>query len=111
MATTAYRYRPAARSPCAGRWRSRSRHTAVMASVDLEAVRENASILADTPVSAIVAPSGTGEFFALTPGESNEIVAATVEAAGGKPVIAAAGIGPRIGAELAAAAERAGARR
>jgi 5-dehydro-4-deoxyglucarate dehydratase len=77
--------------------------------VDLEAVRENASILVDTPVSAIVAPSGTGEFFALTPGESNEIVAATVEVAGGKPVIAAAGIGPRIGAELAASAERAGA--
>ncbi len=78
-------------------------------SVDMDAVRENASILVDTPVSAIVAPSGTGEFFALTPEESNEIVAATVEVAGGKPVIAAAGIGPRIGAELAAAAERAGA--
>jgi 5-dehydro-4-deoxyglucarate dehydratase len=77
--------------------------------VDLEAVRQNASILVDTPVSSIVAPSGTGEFFALSPAESNEIVAATVEAAGGKPVIAAAGIGPKIGAELAAAAERAGA--
>lgn len=78
-------------------------------SVDFDAVRTNASILADTPVSAIVAPSGTGEIFALTPGEINEIVAATVEVAKGKPVIAAAGIGPTIGAEMAAAAERAGA--
>lgn len=77
--------------------------------VDVDAVRENASILVDTPVSSIVAPSGTGEFFALTPAESNEIVAATVEVAGDKPVIAPAGIGPRLGAEQAAAAERAGA--
>lgn len=77
--------------------------------VDLAAVRENAAILAESPVTAIVAPSGTGEFFALTPAEANEIVAATVEAAGDKPVIAAAGVGPRLGAELAQAAERAGA--
>ena len=77
--------------------------------VDLEAVRENAALLAGSPVTAIVAPSGTGEFFALTPGEANEIVAATVEAAGDKPVIAAAGVGPRLGAELAQAAARAGA--
>jgi len=78
-------------------------------SVDLDAVRENAAILADSPITAIVAPSGTGEFFALTPSEANEIVAATVKAAGDKPVIAAAGVGPRLGAELAQAAERAGA--
>jgi len=78
-------------------------------SVDLDAVRENAAILADSPITAIVAPSGTGEFFALTPSEANEIVAATVEAAGDKPVIAAAGVGPRLGAELAQAAELAGA--
>lgn len=78
-------------------------------SVDLQAVRQNAAILAGSPVSAIVAPSGTGEFFALTPDEANAIVAATVEVAGDKPVIAAAGFGPRLGAELARAAERAGA--
>lgn len=77
--------------------------------LDLDAVRENAAFLADSGISAIVAPSGTGEFFALTPREANEIVAATVEVAGGKPVIAAAGIGPRLGAELAQAAEQAGA--
>jgi 5-dehydro-4-deoxyglucarate dehydratase len=78
-------------------------------SVDLEAVKVNASFLATGDVSAIVAPSGTGEFFALTPDEITDIVAATVEVAGGKPVIAAAGFGPRLGADLAARAEQAGA--
>ncbi len=78
-------------------------------SVDLEAVKVNASFLATGAVSAIVAPSGTGEFFALTPDEVTGIVAATVEAAGGKPVIAAAGFGPKLGADLAAQAEHAGA--
>ena len=78
-------------------------------SVDLEAVRENAAMVAAGPVSAIVAPSGTGEFFALTPEEATAIVAATVEVANGKPVIAAAGVGPRLGAQLAREAEAAGA--
>lgn len=78
-------------------------------SVDLDAVRDNAAFLATSGISAIVAPSGTGEIFALTPDEANAVVAATVEAAGDKPVIAAAGFGPRIGAELAQSAEAAGA--
>ena len=78
-------------------------------SVDLDAVRTNASFLADGPVTAIVAPSGTGEIFALTPSEAHDIVAATVEAAGSTPVIAAAGIGPALGAEMARDGERAGA--
>jgi 5-dehydro-4-deoxyglucarate dehydratase len=78
-------------------------------SVDLDAVRDNVSFLATSGISAIVAPSGTGEIFALTPDEANAIVAATVEVAGDKPVIAAAGFGPRLGAELARAAEAAGA--
>jgi len=78
-------------------------------SVDFKAVRDNAAILATSGISAIVAPSGTGEIFALTPDEANAIVAATVEAAGDKPVIAAAGFGPRLGAELARSAEAAGA--
>lgn len=83
--------------------------------VDLAAVRENVAILtgantsASGAISAIVAPSGTGEFFALTPHEANEIVAATVAVAGETPVIAAAGVGPRLGAELARAAEHVGA--
>jgi 5-dehydro-4-deoxyglucarate dehydratase len=77
--------------------------------VDLNAVRVNASILTGDHVSAIVAPSGTGEIFGLTPAEATAIVAATVEAAHGKPVIAAAGFGPAIGAQLAREAEATGA--
>jgi len=77
--------------------------------VDFDAVFDNSAFLADSGISAIVAPSGTGEIFALTPDEANGVVRRTVEAAGDKPVIAAAGFGPRIGAELARSAEEAGA--
>lgn len=78
--------------------------------VDLGAVRDNAVLLAESGVHAVVAPSGTGEFFALTPQEIIAITRATVEAVGGrKPVIAAAGFGPTLAAELAIAAEQAGA--
>lgn len=78
-------------------------------SLDIEAVKENAAFLATSDITAIVAPSGTGEFFALTPEEITAVVKATVEAAGDKPVIAAAGFGPKLGAQLAAEAEAAGA--
>lgn len=77
--------------------------------VDLEAVATNASFLPGTGIGAIVAPSGTGEFFALTPEEAREVVAATVSVAGDLPVIAAAGFGPRLGAQMAREAEDAGA--
>jgi 5-dehydro-4-deoxyglucarate dehydratase len=78
-------------------------------SVDLDAVRRNASILTGSDISAIVAPSGTGEIFGLSPEEATAIVAATVTAAKGKPVIAAAGFGPAVGERLAREAEAAGA--
>ena len=79
-------------------------------SVDLDGVRANADFLATSRVASIVAPSGTGEFFSLTPDESNAVLQATVEAAAGrKPVIAAAGIGPAVAAEQATFAEQAGA--
>ncbi len=77
--------------------------------VDLDAVRANASFLTTSEISAIVAPSGTGEFFALTPDEAIAVVEATVEAAGDKPVVAAAGFGSRVGADLARRSEAAGA--
>lgn len=77
--------------------------------VDLQAVALNASFLASSEIGAIVAPSGTGEFFALTPGECTEIVGATVSVAGEKPVIAAAGFGPKLGGKMAREAEDAGA--
>lgn len=79
-------------------------------SVDLEAVKAHARFLATSRVAAVVAPSGTGEFFALTQDEINAVLKATVEAVDGrKPVIAAAGFGPRVAGELAAFAEEAGA--
>jgi len=79
-------------------------------SVDLDAVRDHARFLGHSGISAVVAPSGTGEFFALTPDEINAVLKATVEGvAGRKPVIAAAGFGPKVAGELAAFAEEAGA--
>lgn len=77
--------------------------------VDLDAVATNASFLPGTGIGAVVAPSGTGEFFALTPEEARGIVAATVSVAGDLPVIAAAGFGPKLGAQMAREAEEAGA--
>ena len=77
--------------------------------VDLDAVRTNASFLAGSRIGAIVSPSGTGEIFALTPEEARDIVAATIEVSGDKPVIAAAAFNARIGARMAAEAEAAGA--
>lgn len=79
-------------------------------SVDLDAVRDHARFLGASRVSAVVAPSGTGEFFALTQDEINAVLKATVEGVDGrKPVIAAAGFGPKVAGELAAFAEEAGA--
>src|SRR5215207_4197124 len=79
-------------------------------SVDLDAVRANARWLPDAGIDAIVAPSGTGELFGLSPDECLEIVRATVEAVGGRiPVIASVGFGPRVGAPMARGAETAGA--
>lgn len=77
--------------------------------VDLAAVATNASFLPGCGIGAIVAPSGTGEFFALTTEEAKQIVAATVSVAADVPVIAAAGFGPKVGAQMAADAEVAGA--
>lgn len=77
--------------------------------VDLDAVATNASFLPASGIGAIVAPSGTGEVFALTTEEARDIVAATVSVAGDTPVIAPAGFGPRVGAQMAREAEEAGA--
>jgi 5-dehydro-4-deoxyglucarate dehydratase len=58
----------------------------------------------------VVAPSGTGEMFGLTPAECTAVTRATAEAIAGRvPVIAAVGVSARLGAELASAAEDAGA--
>jgi 5-dehydro-4-deoxyglucarate dehydratase len=78
--------------------------------VDCDAVAANAGWLAGSGVHALVAPSGTGELYSLTPEECSAVVEATVEATDGRiPVIAGVGFGPQQGALLARRAERAGA--
>ena len=78
--------------------------------VDQAGVRANARWLAATRMNALVAPSGTGELFSLTPAECAQVVTATLAAVDGRmPVIAGVGFGPRAGAELARHAEREGA--
>ena len=78
--------------------------------VDLDGVRRNAAWLPGTGLAAIVAPSGTGELFGLSPDECSEVTAATVEAVGGRiPVIASVGFGPRVAADMARRADDAGA--
>src|SRR5215217_3282004 len=79
-------------------------------SVDLDGVRANARWLPESGVCAIVAPSGTGELFGLTPDECAAVARATVEAVAGRvPVIASVGFGPAVAADLARRAEEAGA--
>ena len=79
-------------------------------SVDLSAVARNAAWLPERGVCALVAPSGTGEIFALSPDECAAVTAATVASVAGRmPVIASVGFNARIGADLAARAEAAGA--
>jgi 5-dehydro-4-deoxyglucarate dehydratase len=79
-------------------------------SVDVAAVRQNAAWLGEYGICAIVAPSGTGEIFGLSPDECAAVTAATVDAVAGRlPVIAAVGFNTRIGADLARRAEAAGA--
>jgi 5-dehydro-4-deoxyglucarate dehydratase len=79
-------------------------------SVDLAAVRQNAAWLPGRGIAALVAPSGTGEIFGLSPDECADVTAATVEAVGGRvPVVASVGFNARIGADLARRAETAGA--
>lgn len=78
--------------------------------VDSQAVTSNATWLSTFGFAAIVAPSGTGEFYSLSADEVVRITALTVEACGGRvPVVASVGVGPRVAAELARRAEANGA--
>jgi 5-dehydro-4-deoxyglucarate dehydratase len=78
--------------------------------VDLDAAHANAAFLPDAGIDAVVAPSGTGELFGLSPDECLDVLRATVNAIGGRiPVIASVGFGPRVAADMARQAEAAGA--
>jgi len=78
--------------------------------LDLAGMKQNVDWLAGSGVCAVVAPSGTGEFFALSADEVRLVTQATVDAVAGRvPVIAGVGVGPRVAADMAAQAEEVGA--
>ncbi|MEV5753897.1 5-dehydro-4-deoxyglucarate dehydratase [Actinoallomurus sp. NPDC052308] len=77
---------------------------------DEPAYREHVAWLSGFPAAGLFAAGGTGEFFSLSLAEVERVVGAAVAAAPvGLPVIAPAGYGTAIAAEMARAAERAGA--
>ncbi|MFB4319554.1 5-dehydro-4-deoxyglucarate dehydratase [Actinomadura sp. 21ATH] len=72
--------------------------------------REHIARLAGHPAAGLFAAGGTGEFFSLTPAEVGRVVrAAVAEAPDGLPIIAPAGYGTALAAEMARDAEAAGA--
>lgn len=79
-------------------------------SVDLDAVRKNATEMLKLPLCAVVALGGTGELYSVTPEEHKQIVEATVQAVdGAAPVIAGVGFGSGLAVQLAKQSEQAGA--
>jgi 5-dehydro-4-deoxyglucarate dehydratase len=78
-------------------------------SLDPEGLRRNLDAMLRHPVGAVVVAGGTGELYSLTPEEHGAIARVAVEAAGGRvPVVAGAGFGPQLAAQLAREAARAG---
>lgn len=72
--------------------------------------REHCAWMLGHELTGLFAAGGTGEFFSLTPGEVETVVAAAVkEAAGRLPVISGCGYGTAIACDIARGAERAGA--
>jgi 5-dehydro-4-deoxyglucarate dehydratase len=72
-------------------------------------VRSNLREMLKHPLTAIVAPAGTGVVFSLSPAEHLALVKATVEEVAGKvPVLAATGFNTAIGVDLARQAHQAG---
>ena len=79
-------------------------------SFDSEAYRQNLGWLAGFPAAGLFAAGGTGEFFSLTPAETDRVVRAAVDEAKGKlPIVAPAGMGTSQAKEFCWNAEAAGA--
>ena len=79
-------------------------------SLDLPGLHENLTKLLEHPIAAVVAAGGTGELYSLTPAEYVRVVELTTHAVEDRvPVIAGVGFGQRLAAEMAQAAEKAGA--
>ncbi len=78
--------------------------------LDLGGFRRNLRAMLEHPMAAVVAAGGTGELYSLTPEEHLAVVGAAVEESRGRaPVIAGAGYGTALGAQLARQAAAAGA--
>src|SRR5258705_12984209 len=78
-------------------------------SLNVEGLRKNLTALAAHPLCAIIAAGGTGELYSLTQVEHQQVVRATVEQMAGKiPVLAAGGVNPAMGAEMAKTSAAAG---
>jgi 5-dehydro-4-deoxyglucarate dehydratase len=85
-------------------------HLTADGAFDEPAYREHVAWLSGFPAAGLFAAGGTGEFFSLNLDEVETVVGAAVAAApDGTPVIAPAGYGTAIAAEMARAAERVGA--
>ena len=78
-------------------------------SLDLEGLRRHVRFMAKHPFCALVAAGGSGEYYSLTSEEHKLVVEATVQEAGGIPVIAGVGIHLHLAIEQAKAATAVGA--
>lgn len=75
-----------------------------------DSYRKHLAWLGETPLAALFAAGGTGEYFSLTLDEYSRVVRAAVsEVAGSMPILSGCGYGTRTAIEYAKAAERAGA--
>src|SRR5215471_18641487 len=78
-------------------------------SLDLDGLRKNLRALLKHPISAIVAPAGTGEIHSLSPEEHLAVVKTVLTEVNGLiPVLTGTGFNPPIAAELARQAAAAG---
>ncbi|WP_432540811.1 5-dehydro-4-deoxyglucarate dehydratase [Kineococcus sp. SYSU DK002] len=85
-------------------------HTRADLSFDEDAYRDHVAHLSGFGAAGLFAAGGTGEFPALTPGEVQRIVVATVEANGGtSPVVGPVGYGTATAVAMAREVEAAGA--
>lgn len=78
-------------------------------SLDLAGLERNVGAMARHPFCALVAAGGAGEVYSLAPAEIAEVTRATIEAAGGIPVLTGVGFNLPLAAELARRAGKLGA--
>ncbi|MEG9433931.1 5-dehydro-4-deoxyglucarate dehydratase [Terriglobus sp. ADX1] len=75
-----------------------------------DSYRKHLAWLGETPLAALFAAGGTGEYFSLTLEEYSRVVRAAVSEVGGNmPILSGCGYGTRTAIEFAKAAEKAGA--